>query len=90
MKKRTFQSQLLTTAFQALLYLCVFAAFFLMQSIGNPQLLNFSRTAGVTMATFTSDDVPAGQRIRRLSNGRAQNAFGVLRHHDLRHPLPIS
>ncbi|HPJ02929.1 MAG TPA: sugar transferase [Candidatus Limiplasma sp.] len=53
MKKRTFQSQLLTTAFQALLYLCVFAAFFLMQSIGNAQLLNYSRTAAVTMATFT-------------------------------------
>ncbi len=35
-----------------LLYLCVFLAFFLMQSISNPQILAYNRTTAITMATF--------------------------------------
>jgi exopolysaccharide biosynthesis polyprenyl glycosylphosphotransferase len=53
MKNRYFRSQLMTTVFQAALYLLVFAAFFLMQSVTNPQIIGYSRTAAITMATFT-------------------------------------
>ena len=52
MKNRSIQSQLLTTMFQALLYLCVFAVFFFLQAINNPQLLGYSRTTAVTIVTF--------------------------------------
>ena len=37
---------------KALLFLCLFALFFLLFSIENWQLLSLSRTAGVTMVTF--------------------------------------
>ena len=52
MKNRYFQSQLLATVFQSALYLFVFAAFFLLLSVTNPQIINMSRTAAITMATF--------------------------------------
>jgi len=52
MKKRYFQSQLVATIFQAALYLLVFVAFFLLLSVTNPQIINMSRTAAITMATF--------------------------------------
>ena len=52
MEKRYVRSQLITTAFQAALYLLVFLAFFLPQSITNPQIIGYSRTAAITMATF--------------------------------------
>lgn len=52
MKQRYFKSQLLTASFQAALYLFVFLAFFLLLSVTNPQILNYSRTAAITMATF--------------------------------------
>ncbi len=52
MKNRVFRSQLITTTFQAALYLLVFFSFFLLQSVTNPQIINYSRTAAITMATF--------------------------------------
>ena len=52
MKKQVFKSQLLTTFFQAALYLFSFLSFFLLLSITNPQIINMSRTAAITMATF--------------------------------------
>ncbi|MBN1777951.1 MAG: exopolysaccharide biosynthesis polyprenyl glycosylphosphotransferase [Clostridiales bacterium] len=52
MKKRDFKSQLVTMASQAVLYLLVFASFFLLQAITNPQIIGYSRTAAITMATF--------------------------------------
>jgi exopolysaccharide biosynthesis polyprenyl glycosylphosphotransferase len=52
MKNRSFKSQLVTTIFQAALYLSVFLSFFLLLSVTNPQIINMSRTAAITMATF--------------------------------------
>ncbi|MBE0600937.1 MAG: hypothetical protein IH607_04060, partial [Firmicutes bacterium] len=52
MKKRAIQSQLLTAIFQILLYLCVFLVFYCLQAINNPQLLDYTRTTAVTIATF--------------------------------------
>ena len=52
MKKRYLRSQLVTLFFQAMLYLSVFLSFFLMQAITNPQIIGYSRTAAITMATF--------------------------------------
>jgi exopolysaccharide biosynthesis polyprenyl glycosylphosphotransferase len=53
MKNRNFQSQLLTTISQILLYLGVFLLFYLLQAINNPQLLDYSRTTAVTITAFT-------------------------------------
>ena len=50
--KRYVLSQLMKTLFQVLLYLLLFFAFFAMLSITNPQIINLSRTAATTMATF--------------------------------------
>lgn len=50
--KRFMRTQLMKLTFQALLYLFLFAAFFAMLSITNPAILNLSRTAATTMATF--------------------------------------
>ncbi|HPF88148.1 MAG TPA: exopolysaccharide biosynthesis polyprenyl glycosylphosphotransferase [Candidatus Limiplasma sp.] len=52
MKQRYFRSQILTATFQAALYGFVFLTFFLLLSITNPQIVNYSRTAAITMATF--------------------------------------
>ena len=52
MRNRSIQLQLLTTFFQVLLYLCVFFVFFFLQAINNPQLLSYTRTTAVTIATF--------------------------------------
>ena len=52
MKQRYFKSQLMTAIFQAALYIFVFIAFFLLLSVTNPQIINMSRTAAITMATF--------------------------------------
>ena len=53
MKKRYFLSQLMTVVFQAALYLSVLVFFFLLQSVTNPQIIGYSRTAAITLATFT-------------------------------------
>ena len=45
-------SQLLKLAFQALLYILIFRAFYLLLGINNPQLLNPSRTAVITPVTY--------------------------------------
>lgn len=50
--KRFYTTQLTKLVFQAFLYLFLFVAFFALLSISNPQLLNLSRTAATTMATF--------------------------------------
>ena len=50
--KRFVLSQLMKTAFQALLYLSMYLSFFVILSINNPQIINLSRTAATTMATF--------------------------------------
>ncbi len=51
-RKRFYATQLMKLGFQALLYIFLFAAFFGMLSITNTALLNISRTAAATMATF--------------------------------------
>ena len=52
MSKRYVLSQVVKTLFQCLLYLTLFLTFFLLLSITNPQIINLSRTAATTMATF--------------------------------------
>jgi len=52
MSKRYLLSQVVKTLFQCLLYLSLFLTFFLLLSITNPQIINLSRTAATTMATF--------------------------------------
>jgi len=52
MKQRYFKSQVLTATLQVALYLLVSVTFFLLLSVTNPQILNYSRTAAITMATF--------------------------------------
>ena len=51
-RKRFYATQLMKLGFQALLYFCLFAAYFGMLSITNAAILNISRTAAATMATF--------------------------------------
>lgn len=51
-RKRFYATQLMKLGFQALLYIFLFAAYFGMLSITNTALLNISRTAAATMATF--------------------------------------
>ena len=50
--KRYISTELMRLVFQALLYLLSFLAFFGLLSIKNPAILNISRTAATTMATF--------------------------------------
>lgn len=52
-RKRFYATQLMKLVFQALLYIFLFATFFGMLSITNAAILNISRTAAATMATFT-------------------------------------
>ncbi len=49
---RFVKTQLMKLAFQFLLYCFLFASFFGILSITNPAILNLSRTAATTMATF--------------------------------------
>ena len=51
-RKRFYATQLVKLCFQALMYIFLFIAFFGMLSITNTAILNLSRTAGTTMATF--------------------------------------
>ncbi|MBR5546053.1 MAG: sugar transferase [Clostridia bacterium] len=51
-RKRFYATQLMRLGFQALLYILIFAAYFGMLSITNVAILNVSRTAAATMATF--------------------------------------
>ena len=50
--KRFYATQLMKLGFQALLYITLFVVFFGLLAITNPAILNLSRTAVVTMATF--------------------------------------
>lgn len=50
--RRFYATQLMKLGFQSLMYITIFAAFFILLSITNEALLNLSRTAVVTMATF--------------------------------------
>ncbi len=50
--KRFYSTQLMKLAFQILLYIFLFVTFFALLSITNPAILNLSRTAATTMATF--------------------------------------
>ena len=50
--KRFFLTQLLKLAFQLPLYLLLFVTFFYILSTTNPQIINLSRTAATTIATF--------------------------------------
>ncbi len=52
MDKRYVLSQVVKTVFQCLLYGFLFLTFFLLLSVTNPQIINLSRTAATTMATF--------------------------------------
>ncbi len=52
-RKRFYATQLMKLGMQALLYIALFAAYFGMLSITNIAILNLSRTAAATMATFT-------------------------------------
>lgn len=52
MSRQYIQSQLMKTGFQFLLYVSLFLTFFLLLSTTNPQIINMSRTAATTMATF--------------------------------------
>ena len=52
MSRRYILSQVVKTVFQCLLYVTLFLSFFLLLSITNPQIINLSRTAATTMATF--------------------------------------
>ena len=52
MDRRYLWSQVMKTVFQCLLYVSLFLTFFLLLSITNPQIINLSRTAATTMATF--------------------------------------
>ncbi|MEF9878719.1 MAG: sugar transferase [Clostridia bacterium] len=50
--KRFYTTQLMKLSFQILLYVFLFVAFFVTLSITNTAILNLSRTAATTMATF--------------------------------------
>ncbi len=50
--KRFLLTQLMKLTFETLMYIAVFFSFFALLSITNPQIINLSRTAGITMATF--------------------------------------
>ena len=52
MSRRYVLSQVVKTVFQCFLYVTLFLTFFLLLSITNPQIINLSRTAATTMATF--------------------------------------
>ncbi|HNW86259.1 MAG TPA: exopolysaccharide biosynthesis polyprenyl glycosylphosphotransferase [Candidatus Limiplasma sp.] len=52
MSRRYILSQVVKTVFQCLLYVTLFLSFFLPLSVTNPQIINLSRTAATTMATF--------------------------------------
>ncbi len=51
--KRFLLTQFMKLSFQALMYVLLFVSFFALLSITNPQIINLSRTAGTTMATFS-------------------------------------
>ena len=51
--KRFFLTQLMLLSFQILLYGTLFVCFFAILARTNPQIINFSRTAATTMATFS-------------------------------------
>ncbi len=51
-RKHFYATQLMKLSFQALMYLFLFLAYFGMLSITNSAILNLSRTAAATMATF--------------------------------------
>ncbi|MCI5956554.1 MAG: exopolysaccharide biosynthesis polyprenyl glycosylphosphotransferase [Clostridiales bacterium] len=51
-RKRFYATQLMKLCFQVLLYIFLFVSFFGMLSITNEAILNLSRTAGTTIATF--------------------------------------
>lgn len=53
-RKRFYATQLMKLGFQALMYVFLLLAFFGMLSITNSAMLNLSRTAAATMATFAS------------------------------------
>lgn len=53
-RKRFYATQLMKLLFQSLMYITIFIAFFGLLSITNYAILNLSRTAVVTMATFGS------------------------------------
>lgn len=48
------QTQLMELFLQLLLYAGIYASFFAMMAINNPQIVRFSRTAAVTLLTFTA------------------------------------
>lgn len=50
--KRFFLTQLVMLVFQCMMYVLLFLSFFAILSITNPQIINLSRTAATTMATF--------------------------------------
>lgn len=50
--RRFLFTQLMKITFQSLLYVLLFFSFFSVLSITNPQIINLSRTAATTMATF--------------------------------------
>lgn len=50
--KRVLLTQLMKLTFQCVLYFLLFVSFFALLSITNPQIINISRTAATTMATF--------------------------------------
>lgn len=50
--RRYLLTQAMKLMFQCLLYVSIFIAFFALLSITNPQIVNLSRTAATTMATF--------------------------------------
>ncbi|NLI20179.1 MAG: exopolysaccharide biosynthesis polyprenyl glycosylphosphotransferase [Clostridiales bacterium] len=52
MNRRYVLSQVVKILFQCLLYVSLFLTFFLLLSVTNPQIINMSRTAATTMATF--------------------------------------
>jgi hypothetical protein len=52
MNRRYLLSQAMKTVFQCLLYVSLFVSFFFPLSVTNPQIINLSRTAATTMATF--------------------------------------
>lgn len=52
MDRRYVLTQAMKLVFQGLLYVSLFLSFFLLLSITNPQIINMSRTAATTMATF--------------------------------------
>lgn len=50
--KRYLLTQLMKLSFQSLMYIMLFLSFFAILSQTNPQIINLSRTAATTMATF--------------------------------------